>query len=57
MKRQEPAYGQKRLLEITRALASEPLLMLDEPSAGMNASECEELIKLYIRFAIQALRY
>jgi len=40
-------YGQKRLLEIARALASEPLLlMLDEPSAGMNSAECEELIRI-----------
>jgi branched-chain amino acid transport system ATP-binding protein len=40
-------YGQKRLVEIARALASEPkLMMLDEPCAGMNPSETEELIKM-----------
>jgi branched-chain amino acid transport system ATP-binding protein len=39
-------YGKKRLLEIARALASEPkLLMLDEPCAGMNLTEAENLIK------------
>lgn len=37
-------YGKKRILEIARALASEPkIIMLDEPCAGMNASETEEL--------------
>lgn len=39
-------YGKKRILEIARALASEPkIIMLDEPCAGMNPSETEELIK------------
>jgi len=37
-------YGSQRLLEICRALASEPkLLLLDEPCAGMNPSEVESL--------------
>lgn len=43
-------YGSQRKLEIVRALATKPkLLMLDEPAAGMNHQETEELNKL-IRF-------
>ncbi len=43
-------YGDQRRLEIVRALATRPkLLLLDEPAAGMNPTEKQELMRL-IRF-------
>jgi ABC-type branched-subunit amino acid transport system ATPase component len=40
------AYGEQRLLEIARALAASPeLLMVDEPAAGLNAAEVEALLR------------
>jgi branched-chain amino acid transport system ATP-binding protein len=49
--REQPAtslpYGDQRRLEIVRALATQPkLLLLDEPAAGMNPTEKVELMKL-----------
>ena len=43
-------YGDQRRLEIARALASKPqLLLLDEPTAGMNPSETQAMIRFIRR--------
>lgn len=45
-------YGQQRLVEIARALATEPeLLLLDEPAAGMNGAERDVLVQKIIEIA------
>lgn len=45
-------YGSQRLLEIARALATEPkLILLDEPAAGMNPNEKDELLRIIRRLS------
>jgi branched-chain amino acid transport system ATP-binding protein len=49
-------YGAQRRLEIARALACEPaLLMLDEPAAGMNPKEVDEILSLIGKLKSQGL--
>jgi branched-chain amino acid transport system ATP-binding protein len=50
------AYGDQRRLEIARALATQPrLLILDEPAGGMNEQETEALIELIGRIKARGI--
>lgn len=49
-------YGHQRLVEIARALAGHPkLLLLDEPAAGLNQTEKQELVRLLKRLREQGI--
>lgn len=49
-------FGERRILEIARALATEPeLLLLDEPAAGLNDAEREALAKLLREIQIKGI--
>jgi len=50
------AFGKQRLVEFARALATEPaLLLLDEPAAGLNMHETDELSELILRIRSQGV--
>lgn len=47
------SYGQQKILEIVRAILTQPkLLLIDEPAAGLNSSEMQYLIDLF-KFALE----
>ncbi len=50
LKAESLSYGEQRKLELARALATEPkLILVDEPAAGMNPAETEELMGEIVR--------
>lgn len=50
------SYGEQRRLEIARALATGPkLLLLDEPAAGMNTAEKQQLMEEVLKFRTEGL--
>ncbi|HMK81468.1 MAG TPA: ABC transporter ATP-binding protein [Xanthobacteraceae bacterium] len=49
-------YGQQRLLEVARALAASPkLLLLDEPAAGLNTAETQALAEVILRIRARGI--
>ena len=49
-------YGQRRLLELARAIAAMPtVLMLDEPSAGLDAAETDQLARHLERLRVEGV--
>ncbi|WCN37087.1 ABC transporter ATP-binding protein [Aneurinibacillus uraniidurans] len=51
-------YGNQRLLEIARAAASEPkLILLDEPMAGLNPEESRELVRVILQMREQGMTF
>jgi len=49
-------YGQQRLLEVARALAAKPrMLLLDEPAAGLNTQETDALAEIILKVNAQGI--
>jgi len=53
---QNLSFGEQKLIELARALAMEPeLLLLDEPAAGLNSAETEHLLHILRRIRARGI--
>ena len=52
------SYGQRKLLEIGRVMMTNPkLVLLDEPTAGINPTLIQELVEILVKLADQGMRF